>query len=188
MRDLFSVVAVLACALLLAFGLISFVFQSYQVDGPSMETSLQNSDHLIVWKVPRTIARLTGHPYVPERSNVIIFNEPGIGDGGTSQNKQLVKRVIGVPGDRVVIKDNKITIYNKEHPEGFDPDETMPYGKVIGDTSGNIDVTLDKNEIFVCGDNRSNSLDSRVFGPVDANNIVGKLAVRVLPLNHFTIF
>jgi signal peptidase I len=190
LRDLFSVVAVLACALLLAFGLISFVFQSYEVDGPSMETSLDNNDHLIVWKVPRTLARVTGHPYIPNRGDVVIFNEPGVGINGvsTGQNKQLIKRVLGLPGERVTVRDNVVTVYNKEFPEGYQPDEALPYGKVIGDTSGNIDVTLKADEVYVCGDNRGNSLDSRSFGPVQADNIVGKLAVRVLPLNKFTLF
>lgn len=182
-KDVVSIALVLASALVLAFGLISFVFQSYQVDGPSMQTTLQNNDHLIVWKVPRTLARITHHAYIPKRGDVIIFNEPGLADFGQSSSKQLIKRVIGLPGDRIVIKDGVVTIYNKTNPKGFDPDKTLPYGKVIGQTLGNIDITLGQNQIFVCGDNRANSLDSRVFGPVDVNNIVGKLVLRILPIN-----
>jgi signal peptidase I len=188
LRDALSIVIVLLAALVLAWGLISFVFQSYQVDGPSMQTTLQNSDHLVVWKVPRTLARITGHEYVPQRGNIIVFNEPGLADFGQGANKQLIKRVIGLPGDRVVVKDGYITIYNKANPNGFDPDKTMPYGKVIPTTSGNIDITLGANQIFVCGDNRPDSLDSRVFGPVDVNNVVGKLVLRVLPLNEAKLF
>lgn len=188
LRDALSIITVLLAALILAWGLISFVFQSYQVDGPSMQTTLQNSDHLVVWKVPRTLARVTGHAYVPNRGDIIVFNEPGLADYGQGSNKQLIKRVIGLPGDRVVVKDGVITIYNKQHPNGFDPDKTMPYGKVIPTTSGNIDLTLGSNQIFVCGDNRPDSLDSRVFGPVDVNNVVGKLVLRVLPLNEAKVF
>lgn len=188
LRDALSIITVLLAALILAWGLISFVFQSYQVDGPSMQTTLQNSDHLVVWKVPRTLARITGHAYVPNRGDIIVFNEPGLADYGQGSNKQLIKRVIGLPGDRVVVKDGSITIYNKQHPNGFDPDKTMPYGKVIPTTSGNIDITLGSNQIFVCGDNRPDSLDSRVFGPVDVNNVVGKLVIRVLPLNDARVF
>lgn len=182
-KDVVSIALVLASALVLAFGLISFVFQSYQVDGPSMQSTLQNNDHLIVWKVPRTWARITHHAYIPKRGDVIIFNEPGLADFGQNSSKQLIKRVIGLPGDRIVIKDGVVTIYNSANPKGFDPDKTLPYGKVIGQTLGNIDLTLGKNQIFVCGDNRVNSLDSRVFGPVDVNNIVGKLVLRILPVN-----
>jgi len=188
LRDALSIITVLLAALILAWGLISFVFQSYQVDGPSMQTTLHNSDHLVVWKVPRTWARITGHAYVPKRGDIIVFNEPGLADYGQGSNKQLIKRVIGLPGERVVVRNGNITIYNKANPNGFDPDKTLPYGKVIPTTSGNIDITLGANQIFVCGDNRPDSLDSRVFGPVDVNNIVGKLVVRVLPLNDAKIF
>jgi signal peptidase I len=188
LRDALSIITVLLAALILAWGLISFVFQSYQVDGPSMQTTLHNSDHLVVWKVPRTWARITGHSYVPKRGDIIVFNEPGLADYGQGSNKQLIKRVIGLPGDRVVVKNGSITIYNKANPNGFDPDKTMSYGKVIPTTSGNIDITLSSNQIFVCGDNRPDSLDSRVFGPVDVNNVVGKLVIRVLPLNDAKIF
>lgn len=188
LRDALSIITVLLAALILAWGLISFVFQSYQVDGPSMQVTLHNSDHLVVWKVPRTWARITGHAYVPKRGDIIVFNEPGLADYGQGSNKQLIKRVIGLPGDRVVVRNGNITIYNKANPNGFDPDKTLPYGKVIPTTSGNIDITLGSNQIFVCGDNRPDSLDSRVFGPVDVNNVVGKLVIRVLPLNDAKIF
>lgn len=188
LRDAISIVAVLLSALVLAFGLISFVFQSYEVDGPSMQTTLHNNDHLVVWKVPRTWARITGHPYIPSRGDIIVFNEPNLSEFGQSSDKQLIKRVIGLPGDRVVVKNGVITIYNKAHPQGFEPDKTLAYGKVIPTTSGNIDITLSANQIYVCGDNRPDSLDSRVFGPVDVNNVVGKLVIRVLPLNDAKTF
>lgn len=189
-RDLFSIAAVLASALLLAFVLISFVFQSYQVDGQSMETTLHNNDHLLVWKVPRTIARITHHAYIPNRGDVVIFNDPDLAQYGEEGSRQLIKRVIGLPGDRVVVRDGTITIYNGDHPEGFQPDKTLPYNKdnTIPTTAGNVDITLKENQLYVCGDNRGNSLDSRIFGPIDANNIVGKLAVRVLPLNSIERF
>ncbi len=187
LHDIISIIVVLLSALVLAFGLISFVFQSYQVDGPSMQNTLHNGDHLIVWKVPRTWARITGHPYVPQRGDVIVFNEPGLSAYGQSQDKQLIKRVIGLPGDRVVVKNGTITIYNKSHPNGFDPDKTLPYHNTVY-TAGNIDVTLTANQLFVCGDNRGDSLDSRVFGPIDINNVVGKLVVRVLPFNKAEVF
>jgi signal peptidase I len=187
LHDILSIVVVLFSALVLAFGLISFVFQSYQVDGQSMQNTLHNADHLIVWKVPRTWARITGHPYVPGRGDIIIFNEPGLSAYGQSQDKQLIKRVIGLPGDRVVVKNGTITVYNKAHPNGFDPDKTLPYHNTVY-TAGNIDVTLTANQLFVCGDNRGDSLDSRVFGPIDINNVVGKLIIRVLPFNKAEIF
>jgi signal peptidase I len=181
LRDMLSIVGVLASALILAFCLINFVFQSYQVDGPSMQTTLQNNDHLIVWKVPKTIAKLTGRAYIPNRGDVIIFNEPGSAVGGV--DKQLIKRVIALPGERITVKDSLVTVYNKDYPNGFNPDRTLPYGNVIKESPGNVDLTLKDGEVFAMGDNRTNSLDSRVFGPVSSSQIVGKLVIRVLPLN-----
>lgn len=153
-----------------------------------MQTTLQNGDHLVVWKVSRTWARITGHPYIPNRGDIVIFNEPNLGGSVQGTDKQLIKRVIGLPGERVVVKNGVVTIYNKTHPKGFEPDKTLPYGKVIPTTSGNIDIALGKGQIFVCGDNRPDSLDSRIFGPVNVNNIVGKLVIRVLPLNEVKLF
>lgn len=188
LRDGFSVLLVIIGALVLALVLIGFVFQSYQVSGISMENTLQNSDRLIVWKVPRTWARITGHPYIPNRGNVVIFNESNLDYTGESP-KQLIKRVIGLPGDRIVVKHGQVTIYNAAHPNGFSPKENQPpLGKGITPTNGTVDVTLKKNQIFVMGDNRPDSLDSRIFGPVDANNIIGKLVVRVLPVKNFELF
>src|SRR5258708_4453354 len=186
---LVSTVFIIIAALGLALALIAFVFQSYQVDGPSMENTLQNNDRLIVWKVPRTWSHITGHAYVPDRGDIIIFNENGLAQFGQYDVKQLVKRVIGLPGDRVVIKEGHITVYNQDHTVGFNPDTTLPYGKkyVMPYTSANttsnvLDVTLGANQIFVCGDNRPDSLDSRSFGPVNVDDIIGKLVLRIYPL------
>src|SRR5579884_4047167 len=76
-REVFSTVAILLTALAVAFFIIAFVFRSYQVDGPSMESTLQNADKLIIWKVPRSWARITGHDYIPDRGDIIVFNETG---------------------------------------------------------------------------------------------------------------
>jgi signal peptidase I len=153
-----------------------------------MMTTLDNHDRLIVWKMPRTWARITGHQYVPARGDIIIFVQSDLAEFGQQDSKQLIKRVIGLPGDRVVVANGVVTIYNKNHPHGFQPDKTLPYGKVIPPTSGNVDVTLAKNQIFVCGDNRGNSLDSRSFGPVSLDHVVGKLVYRLLPINKAKAF
>ena len=183
-HELFSTVGILATALVIALLMIAFVFRSYQVDGPSMESTLQNSDKLIIWKVPRTWARLTHHVYIPNRGDVIVFTESGLSQFGQSDTKQLIKRVIGLPGDRVVVSNGIYAIYNKANPKGFDPDKTLPYGKNIPTTSGDIDITLAANQLFVSGDNRPDSLDSRAFGPINANQVIGKLVLRVFPLSQ----
>jgi signal peptidase I len=186
--SIISTVAVLLIAPLVALLLTAFVFQSYQVDGPSMETTLFNNDRLLVWKVPKTIARATGHHYIPNRGDVIIFVENELSNYGQEPSKQLIKRVIALPGERLVVKDNKVTVYNKEHPNGFQPDKTQPYGKVITQTAGDIDIVVPNNDVFVMGDNRPNSLDSRAFGPVDSKDIVGKLVLRVWPAGEMKSF
>ncbi len=188
LRELMSTIGILFTALVVAFLMISFVFRSYQVDGPSMQNTLQNTDKLIIWKVPRTIASLTHHAYIPNRGDIIVFTQSGLSEFGQTDTKQLIKRVIGLPGERVVVSNGMYTVYNKQNPKGFDPDKTLPYGKNIPQTSGDIDVTLSKNQLFVSGDNRPDSLDSRAFGPINANQVVGKLVIRVFPVNQAKIF
>jgi signal peptidase I len=185
LREILSTIGVLAAALLIALGLIGFVF-----DGPSMQNTLHNQDRLIVWKTARTWSRITGHQYVPNRGDIIVFVESGLSSYGQTDSKQLIKRVVGLPGDRVVVKNGVVTIYNSDHVGGFQPDKDLPYGSqtTIPYTSGNIDITLDKNEIFVCGDNRADSLDSRAFGPVETKEVVGKLVARVYPFGDTQIF
>ena len=113
-RSVASTIGILIAAPLVALLLTAFIFQSYQVDGQSMETSLQNNDRLIIWKVPRTIARVTNHTYVPHRDDVIVFVKHGLYEAGGNQEKQLIKRVIGLPGDHVRVQDGYITVYNPE--------------------------------------------------------------------------
>jgi signal peptidase I len=185
LREFLSVFGVLGTAIGIAICLILFVFQSYQVSGPSMETSLQDQDRLIVWKLARSWSRLTHHQYVPNRGDVIIFTESGLSQYGQEDTKQLIKRVIALPGERVVVHNNIITVYNKEHPKGFQPDKTLPYGvKITEPAEQEVDRVVGEDEIFVCGDNRTNSLDSRFFGPIKTKQIIGKLVVRVLPLSN----
>lgn len=179
-----STIGVLLLAPVIAILLTAYVFQSYQVDGPSMQNTLHNNDRLIVWKLPRTWARVTGHQYVPKRGDIIIFTETGLSNYGDTQNtKQLVKRVIGLPGDHIVIRNGVITIYNKQYPQGFEPDKTLPYGKngTIPPTNNDINITLNSTQLFVCGDNRGDSLDSRIFGPIQTSQVIGQLVARIYP-------
>jgi signal peptidase I len=187
---LLSTVAVLLIAPLVAFFLTSFVFQSYQVDGPSMQTTLQNSDRLLVWKLPKTWARITGSQFTPNRGDVVIFVERNLPDINEPAGKQLIKRVIGLPGERVVVRDGAVTVYNNENPQGFDPDKTLPYGKEIPETPIDVDTVVPEGHIFVMGDNRPDSLDSRSasIGPVNLDDVVGKLVIRVWPITNAKVF
>jgi len=121
---------------------------------------------------------------VPKRGQIIIFNQAGLFDASGSSEKTLIKRVVALPGERVVVKDGLITVYNAEHPKGFNPDKSGLYHISASQSPGDTDTTLDSDEIFVCGDNRTNSEDSRIFGPVKVDKVVGKLSLRILPINH----
>jgi signal peptidase I len=179
-RSLFSTIALFASAFGIAIFLNTFVIQSYQVDGQSMEHTLQNDDRLIVDKIPRTWARITGHQYVPKRGDIIIFNMESL--PGYIGQKQLIKRVVGLPGERVVVHDGKVTVYNSQHPNGFDPDTSGQY-TAVQPTGQEVDQVIKSDELFVCGDNRPNSEDSRYFGPIKTNQVVAKLVLRIMPLN-----
>lgn len=188
-RSALSTIAILLAAPAVALLLTTFVFQSYEVDGPSMETTLQNQDRLIVWKLSRTIARLDNHAYIPHRGDVIIFIKRGLYESGGTKEKQLIKRVIGLPGDRVVVADGKYIVYNKENPNGYNPDINHDFSPGIASyTSGNIDLTVAEGQVFVSGDNRPNSLDSRAFGTIPAQDIVGKLSARIFPISKYKTF
>ena len=180
-RQWLPTIFILAAALVLAFTLKAFVIQPYMVDGQSMETTLQDHDRLLVDKLPQTFAHLSGHSYIPNRGDIIVFNQANL--PGYSGPKQLIKRVIGLPGDRVVIKDSQITVFNHNDPKGFNPDTSGDYVIEAPSTTGNTDITLTASQIFVCGDNRANSEDSRFFGPIKSSSIVGKLVLRIFPLS-----
>lgn len=189
-RELLSTVGILATAISVALIIILFVFRSYQVDGPSMQNTLHNGDKLIIWKLPRTWAKLTGSTYIPARGDIIVFNESGLAAYGQANDKQLIKRVIGLPGDRIVVNNGINTIYNKAHPNGFDPDKTLGYFTAanLPYTAGNINIKLGPNQLWVEGDNRPDSLDSRSFGYINANKIIGQLILRVFPLGNAKVF
>ena len=184
-KNIIYTILLFVMAPLFALFMILFVFQSYVVDGSSMEPTLQNGNRVFILKLPKSIDNLRGKEYIPSRNEVIVFKKPSDAD------TQLIKRVIGLPGDRVVVNDGKITIYNADHPEGFDPSAGTQYGPTLEATGGNVDIVVGDNELFVCGDNRSpgGSLDSRTgLGLVPTSNIVGRLWVRYWPLSEFKVF
>lgn len=188
-NEIVSTIAIILLAPLVALLLINFVFQSYQVEGPSMEETLYNEDRLIVTKTGRTWARLTGDDYLPKRYEVVIFNHSGSFGGEEVAEKQLVKRVIGLPGDRVVISEGIVKIFNAENPNGFLVDKLGPENETVSLTpGGDVDETVKTGQVYVLGDNRHNSLDSRAFGTVRSQDIVGTVALRIFPFDKFEKF
>jgi signal peptidase I len=181
---IFSFVATLIVAFLLVQVINLYFFQSYKVFGNSMYPTLHHSDRLIISKISRSASKITKKTFQPERGEVIVFIDP------LQPDLQLIKRVIGLPGERVVVGNGRITVYSNENPDGFNPDDAS-YGKNLPVTSGNIDITVPEGHLFVSGDNRegSNSLDSRnELGTVPQENVIGVMKVRFFPFDSAQFF
>jgi signal peptidase I len=188
-RSIISTILILLSAPLVAFLLTAFVFQSYEVDGPSMQRTLFDGDRLIVIKTGKTWARLSSNPFIPKRGDIIVFTQPSHPATGRESSQQLIKRVIGLPGDRVIVSNGKITIYNNDNMNGYNPDQNAYYGKnIASSTPGNVDLVVPANEVFVSGDNRTNSRDSRDFGTIKTDDIVGSLAFRIYPFRQLKAY
>lgn len=183
-KNVMATLAVLIAAPLVALFITSFLFQSYEVFGPSMQSTMHNGDRLIVLKAPRTWSKLFHRTFMPKRTQIVVFTKADIMLDTADGSKQLIKRVIALPGERVVVKDGILTVYNAERPDGFQPDKEFAYGSVITNTGIDNEWTVGAGQVFVCGDNRDNSLDSRTFGPIDTKDIVGSAAFRFLPVKQ----
>ena len=147
-----------------------FLIQPFIVDGGSMLPTYHNQEFLLVDKLSYRFQE-------PKRGDVMIFK---LYEDNTSpyQGKHLIKRVIGLPGERVVVRNGVTTIYNEANPNGFVIDE--PY-VAYKDMQKNTDVTLDDRHYFMMGDNRTQSYDSRDWGPLDRENIKGQVLFRIYP-------
>ena len=147
-----------------------YLVQPFFVKGASMEPNFEDGDYLLVDELSYRFSE-------PVRGDVIIFRYPG----DTSQF--FIKRIIGLPGETIEIKKNKVIIYNTESSEGFLLAESYLDSKQ--ETLGNMLIRLDDNEYFVLGDNRLASSDSRRWGPVNKTLITGKAFLRAWPFNKF---
>ncbi len=158
----------------ITIGLIRyFLFKPFYVKGASMEPNFFNHEYLI-------IDELTYRMRLPERGEVIVFHYP------LDRTQFFLKRVIGLPGERVKVAEGHVYVYNAAHPEGIEVDE-----KYLPDdlaTDGELTVQLGTDQYFVMGDNRPNSYDSRRFGPISKSDIVGRAWFRGWPFNRMEKF
>src|SRR5271168_3756553 len=172
LQDLKDIVIFAAIAFIILLPIRLYVAQPFIVVGTSMEPTFENGDYLIVDEISYKLEK-------PQRGDVIVFKFPD------DQTKDFIKRIIGLPGETVVIKNNTITIINKANPKGFVLNESyLTFKGTMTDET----ITLDNNSYFVMGDNRPVSYDSRSWGPVSSNLIIGKALFRALPLDQIAIF
>lgn len=157
-----------AFALLIRF----FVAAPYLVSGASMDPTFHSSDYLIIDRISYQLDE-------PARGDVIVFRFP------QDPSRSFIKRVIGLPGETVSIRGDVVTIENAEHPTGFTLIE--PYIDPDNQRETNMRVVLAPNEYFVLGDNRRASADSRTWGALPRDHIIGRALVRLYPFNQLGI-
>jgi len=149
-----------------------FVAQPFIVSGASMQPTFETGEYLI-------IDQLSYHFESPERGDVIIFRYP------KDPHKFFIKRIIGLPNETVTIRGTDITIKNADNPDGTPlPEPYLEEGTARGDF---LSIALGPDEYFVLGDNRNASSDSRVWGPVPEENIIGRAFLRLLPIGEASV-
>lgn len=159
--------ALVVIAFIIAIILRTFVFQITLINQESMEPTLYPNDRTIVTKFVYWYS-------APKPGDIIIIVPPGINDG-----RDFVKRIVAAEGDLVQVKDGKLFVNGKLSEDDY---KTMP-----GDYSNSGPIKVPKGNVFVLGDNRPVSQDSRWFGPVPKKNIIGKVMVVFWPFNHLKL-
>lgn len=157
-------------AVVIAIFIITFVGQRTVVNGASMEPTLHDGDNLIVEKISQRFGTLKPGDVV-----VVKLNDPALIE---KEHDPIIKRIIAVENDTVEIKDGKVYVNGKEKVENYTTGEpTDPLNPV------NSKLTVDKGNIYVMGDNRGNSKDSRVIGQVPISKVKGRAILRFFPFN-----
>ena len=146
-----------------------FVFQPFLVKGDSMVPSFHNGDYLIVDELSYKFRN-------PERGEVIVLKFP------YDPSQRFIKRIVGLPGETLEIKDGKVAIYHPDSQDAFVLDESQYLDGNL-QTPGSVRVQLKEGEYFMIGDNREFSSDSRSWGPLSEKYIVGRMIWKVFSLN-----
>lgn len=186
---LLEIIKVFAWALVIILPIRIFLFQPFFVQGASMEPNFKDGDYLVVNELgykKTEVGAFGVHLFSVEmmkdlnRQEVVVFRYP------RNPDQYFIKRIIGLPGERVKISEGKVKVFNKENPNGLSLDENgyLPNGL---STSGSTDITLNEDQYFVLGDNRQNSSDSRVWGPLPKDDVIGKVLIRAWPISKAEI-
>jgi signal peptidase I len=187
-KDALSILIFVVCVAVGTLFINSFIFRTFSVVGPSMETTMHTGDRLIVNRIPTTAAQLQNKPYTPKRGQVIVFKNPN--HNPASDDEYIVKRVIAFGGEHVKLENGTFTVTNDQNPQGFDPDKDN-HGEPGSHTTGSVDITVPDGTLFVSGDHREDnySFDSRNgLGYVPLYDVIGPVALRIWPLNAVRTF
>lgn len=148
-----------------------FIAQPFIVSGASMDPTFKNSEYLIIDEISYRFKE-------PSRGDVVIFKFP------LDKKKYYIKRIVGLPGEEIEISQNDIKIKNKDNPSGFILEENYAVKTVYSPQN----ITLEADEYFVMGDNRPVSSDSRYWGAMKRDLIIGRPILRLLPPKNISIF
>lgn len=183
-RWLIELVAVVLVAVVIAFLLRTFVVATYSIPSGSMEPTLKIGDRIVVNK-------LSYHLHGVDRGNIVVFSTPPAENCAGPPVSDLVKRVIGLPGEVISLNDGHVLINGRVQPELYLPpsarDDTYP-GPGSADYSLHHAFRIPTGDVYVMGDNRTESCDSRYWGPIAESTIVGKVDMRIWPLTRIGFF
>lgn len=160
---LWEITKIVIIALVIVLPIRYFLFQPFLVRGQSMVPNLENGDYLIIDQLSYRLRE-------PRRGEMIVFKFPKV------PSQRYVKRIIGLPGETIEIRDGKVFVSGK----ALDEDAYLP-DIAFTDNKGFKSLTLADNQYFVMGDNRLASSDSRVWGPLPRQDIIGRVFIRVRP-------
>ena len=177
-------IVVVVVAVLVAVLLRTFVVQTFYIPSGSMEPTLQIGDRILVDK-------LSYHLHGVHRGDIVVFGRPRAENCGGPEVNDLVKRVVGLPGDVLTLSGGYVYVDGRRLDESWLPSSEQGV-TTAGPTGTSYDLAhayrVPANDYFVMGDNRTDSCDSRYWGPVRRSLIVGKVSLRVWPITSFTIF
>lgn len=177
-RSLIEWVVVIVGAVVLAVVIKTFLFQAFYIPSESMVPTLEIGDRVLVNKLSY---RLHG----VHRGDIVVFERPPL-DQTTGENiEDLIKRVIGLPGDRIVIRDGHVYINGQLLSEPYLPSGTKTENGPTDKCTDDKPCVVPEGSLWVMGDNRGSSRDSRWFGPIPERDVVGRAFFRIWPLNRF---